>query len=150
MIQQASSAEVSVLVDLMAEFYAESGYPLDRAWAAASFGELFSSRGRGFVWIAQLGGEPSGYVVLVLRHSMEFGGLAGIIDDLFVRPAHRRRGMGRALLDAAFSECRKLGATAVEVEVGIDNSAAGALYGRFGLVPNDEGRRRLAARLAAP
>ena len=78
---------------------------------------------------------------------MEFGGLAGIIDDLFVRPTHRRQGVGIALMGAAFAECRKLGAVAVEVEVGVDNASAAGLYRRFGLAASDAGRRRLAARL---
>jgi len=148
MIQRASSADIPVLVDLMGEFHAESGYPLDRDWAAASFGRLLDDRARGVAWIAQAGGEPAGHVVLVLRHSMEFGGLTGIIDDLFVRPEYRRQGIGTALVGVAFEECRKLGAAAVEVEVGVDNPAAGNLYRSFGLAPNDDGRLSLAIRLA--
>src|SRR6185437_6191160 len=72
MIQRGSSADIAVLVELMAEFYAESGYPLDRDWAAASFGRLLGDGDRGAAWIAQACGEPAGHVVLVLRHSMEF------------------------------------------------------------------------------
>jgi len=148
MIQRGSSADIAVLVELMAEFYAESGYPLDRDWAAASFGRLLGDGDRGAAWIAQACGEPAGHVVLVLRHSMEFGGLTGIIDDLFVRPPFRRQGIGTALVGVAFEECRRLGAAAVEVEVGVDNPAAGNLYRSFGLAANDDGRRSLAVRLA--
>jgi len=35
----------------------------------------------------------------------------------------------------------------MEVEVGTDNAAASKLYASFGLMPNDAGRRRLAARM---
>jgi GNAT superfamily N-acetyltransferase len=143
---RATRADIPVLVELMGEFYAESNYRLDRHWAAASFDQLLGESHRGGAWIAHAGGEPSGYVVIALRHSMEFGGLAGVIDDLFVRPAHRRQGIGAALLGAAFEECRRLGAVSMEVEVGDDNAAAANLYRAFGLVPNDEGRRHLAGR----
>jgi GNAT superfamily N-acetyltransferase len=149
-IERAGAADIPILLDLMSEFYAESEHSLDRAWAGNSFGQLLGDRARGGAWIARAGGEPAGYVVLVLRHSMEFGGLGGIIDDLFVRPAQRRKGFGAGLMDAAFEECRRLGAVAVEVEVGDDNAVAANLYRGYGLVEVDGGRVHLAVRLLDP
>jgi GNAT superfamily N-acetyltransferase len=146
-VSRAATADIPELVELMREFHAEADYPLDRAWAEASFRQLLGDSSRGAVWIARIADDPAGHAVLALRHSMEFGGLAGIIDDLFVRPGYRRQGIGAALVGAIFEECRGLGAAAVEVEVGQDNAAARELYLRFGLVPNDNGRRHLATRL---
>ncbi|MEO5692143.1 MAG: GNAT family N-acetyltransferase [Usitatibacter sp.] len=117
----------------MSQFYAESSYELDREWAATSFAQLLRDEVRGAVWIACCGTEPAGHVVLALKHSMEFGGLAGVIDDLFVRPQFRRRGVGSALLSALFDVCRKLHVGAVHVEVGPGNVAALALYQAHGL-----------------
>ena len=121
------------MVELMSQFYAESSYALDREWAAASFAQLLRDEARGAVWIARRGTEPAGHVVLTLRHSMEFGGSAGIVDDLFVRPQFRCQGVGSALLSALFDACRKLHVAAVHVEVGPGNVAASALYHAFGL-----------------
>jgi len=78
-IARAGAAEIPALIDLMREFYAESSYALDREWAEASFRRLLADETRGAAWLALQGAEPAGYVVLTLRHSMEFGGLAGII-----------------------------------------------------------------------
>lgn len=147
MIRRAATADLEALVDLMGEFYAESDHPLDRAWAKASFERLLADGARGAAWMARAGGEPAGYVVLALRHSMDFGGLAGIIDDLFVRPAHRRKGFGRELVDAAFDQCRELGAVGVEVDVGEDAPVAANLYRGYGFVESGGGRRHLAVRL---
>jgi ribosomal protein S18 acetylase RimI-like enzyme len=129
----------------MAEFYAESSYALDRSWAAKSFGLLFDDARRGGAWIARSGGANAGYVVLTLRHSMEFGAPDGFIDDLFVRPEFRRRGVASSLLSALFEQCRQDGVAALHVEVGEDNAAAGALYREFGLAAN--GRRLLTAEI---
>jgi GNAT superfamily N-acetyltransferase len=71
---------------------------------------------------------------------MEHGGLDAFIDDLYVRPAHRRAGLGRAGLEALFAECRRRGVLAVHVEVGDDNVPARALYGSFGLAPRTDRR----------
>ena|SRR5687767_6890896 len=132
-IERAEQADIPALVELMGEFHAESSYALDREWAAASFAQLLRDEARGAVWIARRGTEAAGHVVLTLKHSMEFGGLAGVIDDLFVRPEFRRQGVGSALLSALFDACRKFRVAAVHVEVGPGNVAALALYRALGL-----------------
>lgn len=147
-VDRAGPPDIATLVGLMNQFYAESHYPLDRAWAEASFRELLGNTARGRAWISRRGAEAVGYVVLTLRHSMEFGGLAAFIDDLFVRPDARQSGVGTALLTALFEECRALGVAAVQVEAGSDNEGAGSLYQKFGLEPYGDGRRTFTARLA--
>ena len=144
-VEKAEQSDIPALVELMSQFYAESSYPLDRAWAAASFGQLLSSELRGSAWIARRGTEAAGYVVVTLRHSMEYGGLVAFIDDLFVVANFRRQGIGSALLSTLFEACRKLKVAAAHVEVGSNNVAAEALYGRFGLA--GDGRRLLAVDL---
>ena len=146
-IERAGHADIPALVELMSQFYAESSYPLDRKWAKASFAQLLKDEPRGAVWIARCGADPAGHVVLALRHSMEVGGLAGVVDDLFVRPQFRRQGVGSALLSALFDACRKLHVAAVHVEVGPDNVAASALYEAFGLRGNSTGRQTLTVQL---
>jgi len=80
---------------------------------------------------------------------MEHGGLSGHVDDLFVRPACRRRGVARALLGELFAECRTRGCLSVQVEAAQDNAAALGLYAHFGLVPHGDGRLLLAGPVAA-
>ncbi len=146
-IERAGHSDIPALVELMGQFYAESSYALDRDWATASFAQLLRDEARGAVWIARCGGEPAGHVVLALRHSMEFGGLAGVIDDLFVRPQFRRQGVGTALLSELFDACRKLHVAAVDVEVGPGNVAASALYRAFGLQGHGTQRRTMTVKL---
>jgi len=129
----------------MGDFYAEAEYALDEAWAAQSFLTLLGDPSRGAVIIASGDGVPLGYAGLTLRHSMEFGGPDGFIDDLFVRKASRRHGVGRAALGALLGECRRRGVLALHVETSAGNPAAVALYESFGL--RDRQRLLLTARL---
>jgi ribosomal protein S18 acetylase RimI-like enzyme len=145
--RHATLDDIPALVELMREFYAEADYPLDKQWAAASFSALLRDDSRGAVWIAFDDSEPAGYVVLTVRFSMEYGGLDAFIDDLFIRPAYRRRGLGRAALRALFDECERRQVLAVHVEVGRDNVRAQALYRSYGLEPQSDGRRMLTVRL---
>jgi ribosomal protein S18 acetylase RimI-like enzyme len=146
-IDRAAPADISALVELMSQFYAESNYALDRDWAAASFAQLLHDDSRGAAWIARFDGEPVGHIVLALRHSMEFGGLAGVVDDLFVRPESRRRGIGSALTRALLQSCRTRHVAAVHVEVAPDNVAACTLYESFGLRGHTVERRTLTVQL---
>ena len=91
-VRQAAAADVPTLVDLMAEVYGESSVPLDRAWAAQSFRDLRRNPSHGPVWLLEVDGSPGGHVVLSVRSAMEFGGVLGYIDDLFVKQDYRRRG----------------------------------------------------------
>jgi ribosomal protein S18 acetylase RimI-like enzyme len=145
--RSAQATDISTLIDLMQEFYAESGYALNRAWAEASFLALLRNKTHGETRLVCVDGRVVGYVVLTFRFSMEFGGLDAWIDDLFVQPAFRRRGVARYALQDLFTECHRRGALAVHVEVGKENAAAKSLYGGFGLKPHDDGREVLTVAL---
>lgn len=139
--------DIPILVELMREFYAEANYQLDMQWAAASFSALLKDNSRGAAWIILQDSEPAGYVVLTTRFSMEYGGLDGFIDDLFIRPGYRRKGLGREALRALFDECDRRKLLAVHVEVGEDNIGAKSLYKSYGLEPKQDGRQVLTVRL---
>ena len=146
-VRNATAADLPTLVELMREFYAEAGYALDEEWAKASFSALLEDDALGSVWVACFDSQPAGYVVLTVRFAMESGGLDGYIDDLFIRPGSRGRGLSRAALDALVAECGRRGVLALHVEVGRDNEVAQTLYRSYGLKPYDDGRQVLTVRL---
>src|SRR6476620_11288783 len=101
-VRVAAAEDAGPLVRLMEEFYAESGYPLDASCATASFATLLSKPDWGRIWLAHAREQPVGHAVLSVRYTMEHGGLSGYVDDLFVRPSFRRRGVAHALLHELF------------------------------------------------
>jgi len=98
-VRIAGPVDVPELVELMVDFYAEAGYPLPFAAAARTFTTLLGDPRLGRVWMMEADGEPAGYVVLTVSFSMEYGGLRGFVDDLFVRSGFRGRGLAAAALD---------------------------------------------------
>ena len=147
-VRPAGPADVPTLVGLMQTFYAEADFPLPAAPAAAAFGALLADPHLGGAWLAWENGDPVGHLVLTLCFSMEYGGLRGFIDDLYVRPAARGQGVGAALLSAARAEAARRGVRALHVEVGPDNDVARRLYGRADYA--DSGHLLLTSPLAAP
>ena len=66
---------------------------------------LFSAQPRLFCDIGEWNGEPAGFAVWFLNFST-FRGRHGIyLEDIFVRPAYRRRGIGKALLKRLAQRC---------------------------------------------
>ncbi len=143
----ASFADIETLVELMRRFYAESGFPLDREEAARGFADLISDPSRGAVWILSVDGEAAGHIVLSVRFAMEFGGISASIDDLYVLPAYRRRGVARAGLQALLAECTRRGCRSLHVQVAPNDVAARTLYAAFGLAPRTDDRLELEMRL---
>ena len=147
-VRTAGPEDVVTLVALMAEFYAESGFSLAAAPATRTFERLIGDPALGQVWLMEHDGQPAGYVVLTVSFSMEYGGLRGFVDDLFVRPACRRRGLGTAALAEVKRACAVRGVRALLVEAGPDNDRALGVYRRSGF--EDSRRLLLTLPLAAP
>lgn len=100
---------------------------------------LFGPRPYAEVVIAEgEGGEALGFA-LFFHNFSTFLGLPGIyLEDLFVRPAHRGGGTGRALLAYLARLARERGCGRLEWSVLDWNEPAIGFYRRLGAEPNDE------------
>ena len=76
-----------------------------------------------------LGGErPDGLAVLRFRPSFWTGALDAYLEELYVVPERRGRGIGRALLERGLETARDAGAARIELGTSEDDTAALALY----------------------
>jgi ribosomal protein S18 acetylase RimI-like enzyme len=83
-------------------------------------------------WIARVKGEPAGYLLAVYVFSLEHLGLTAEIDEFFVLPSARGRGVGDGLLQLAEAEFRKRRCTNVFLQIGKGNERARAFYRAHG------------------
>jgi GNAT superfamily N-acetyltransferase len=74
-----------------------------------------------------------GVAVLAYRLNVSAGGTFASIEDLYVRTESRRRGVGRALLEAVAERCRVRGVSYVEAQV--EDEEAAVFYSAFGYKP---------------
>ena len=77
------------------------------------------------VLAARLEGRMVGVLVLAFRPNVALGAPFASIEDLYVRPQARRRGVGGALLQTAHHRCRCRGISYLEAQV---EHVASALY----------------------
>ncbi len=148
-MRQAIPDDITTLVKLMTEFYSESGYELDCRAAEKAFTAILADERLGYVWIIDEKGTVVGYIVLTLRFGMEYGGLMACLDDLFVVPQSRNRGLSTIALAQVREFCKSIGIRAITVEVGHRNAPAQKVYRRLGLVEVPD-RQLLGLALTSP
>jgi GNAT superfamily N-acetyltransferase len=75
---------------------------------------LFGARPLAEALIAERDGEVAGYALFFPTFSSFLASAGMWLEDLFVRPAHRRHGVGRALLAAVAARTRERGGERLE------------------------------------
>jgi GNAT superfamily N-acetyltransferase len=126
-VSQTYGSELAEPVQLLEESL-RSGEPVPDEFAealseAVETGELE-------VLAARAEGRVVGVAVLAYRLSISVAGLFASIEDLYVRPDARRRGVGRALLEAVEKRCASQGVSYVEAQ--IEDEEAAAFYSALG------------------
>jgi ribosomal-protein-alanine N-acetyltransferase len=115
--------EASDLPDVIAIERTSFAFP----WSASFFlQELKVNCARSH--LAMLDERPVGYIIYwQLPREVD-------IHNLAVHPAHRRRGIGKSLLETVIGEARGQGVTRVTLEVRKSNDAAQRLYHALGFM----------------
>ena len=125
MIRPVTSADRAVLRGMLAEFYDTDAvlHPLPASYHDAALDELFRPDSL----------QRAG--LLSLKYSHEAGGLELWVEELYVRPAFRGRGLGHEF----FAWLRGLAAAEhirrIRLETEPENERAAALYARMGFSP---------------
>lgn len=143
--RSAGPSDLETLLALAREFHTEDGHRLNeggrRALAAILAGEPMAR-----AWLFEIDRRAVGYAVVTLGFSVEHGGRDGFLDDLYLTPEARGRGLGGQAMEFLEEEALKLGIGVLHLEVGRDNARARALYQGRGFREN--GRLLMSKRLA--
>jgi GNAT superfamily N-acetyltransferase len=127
---------VFALVGELAE-YERLSHEVD-ATEAMIAAALFGPKPRAFCEIAEWDGKPAGFALWFYSFST-FRGRHGIyLEDVFVRPALRGKGIGRALLRDLARRCRDEGLARLEWSVLDWNEPALDFYRALGAKPLDQ------------
>lgn len=139
MIREAREADVAAVVGLVHELAEYERSPElctlteDRLHAA-----LFGPEAVAHCHVAEVAGEVVGCAVW-FRSFSTWRGVPGIyLEDLFVRPAHRGSGLGKALLAQLAAVCAERGYARLEWQVLDWNEPSIGFYRSLGAVPMDE------------
>lgn len=126
------------LMTLVAAFHAEEGIAQSDDMRRAGLAPLLDGIPHGVVYLIGPPRAAIGYIVITFGWSVEFGGLDGFIDELYIRPGVRKRGIASETLLSLPRALAGAGLKALHLEVDQTNETAQRLYARagFALRPN--------------
>ena len=90
--------------------------------------QLLTEPRLGTACVAEAEGRLTGYLIAVTILSLEHGGLMAEIDELFVLPEARARGLGTRLLEAAGAALAVRGCVRLQLQLSVGNAAARDFY----------------------
>jgi GNAT superfamily N-acetyltransferase len=96
------------------------------------FRTLITDPSQGAVFIARDDGRAVGFATVDWKWSSLKAARIGYLEDLFVDPEVRGKGIADALLEACAERCRELGMPAMEWQTAPDNHRAQKVYNRTG------------------
>lgn len=128
----AGPADMDRLLPLIAAFQDSEGIEQDDDTRRAAVSPLLEGSPLGAVYIIGPVRAPIGYIVVTFGWSLEFGGMDGFVDELFIRPAVRGRGIATEVLTQLPKALAEAGLKALHLEVDHDNETARRLYARCG------------------
>jgi len=138
-IRRARSGEAGVVLSLVRELaeYEKLSHEVE-ATEAMIADALFGANPRLFCDVAEWNGEVAGFAVWFINFST-FSGRSGIyLEDLFVRPHVRGKGIGKALLAHLAKECVANNWSRLQWSVLDWNAPSIAFYKSLGAVMMDE------------
>jgi|SRR5215213_7796132 len=136
-VRRASVTEAADAARLLHDFNTEYEEPSPGvARLAEKVGRLIEG-GEATVLLA--GDGPDGIAVMRLRASIWTAGPEAHLQELYVVPSLRGRGIGRALLEATMAAAREAGAAGIDLNTGTTDTAARALYESAGFTNREGG-----------
>lgn len=129
--------DAAVLEDMVLALYEEDppGETMSREKVRATVRELERNPAKGRITVFVAEGSVVGYAIVLALWSNEHGGDVGMVDEMYVKPTWRSRGIASAFLDhLAGPDAPPLKALLLEVTPA--NDRAMALYRRKGFRPD--------------
>ena len=133
----ARTDDLDQLMTMVAAFHSESSIEQDDDKRRNALTPLLEGIPHGCVYLIGPSRAPLGYVILTFGWSVEFGGMDAFVDEIYIRPPVRGRGIATEVLQNLPKALADAGLTALHLEVDRTNDIAQKLYLRSGFKPRD-------------
>lgn len=133
----AKPAHLDKVVELVEACHAEVEIKSDDAHRRSAIEPLLHGHPYGAVYLIGPQRAPVGYIVLTFGWSVELGGMDGFVDELYIRPPVRGRGIATEVLQNLPKMLADAGLKALHLEVDYENETALRLYGRARFEPRE-------------
>ncbi len=136
-LQPVGETELPALLPLIADYHAFEGVSSTAGEREAAARTLLAHPEFGAIWLVRADGRNVGYIALCRGFSIEFNGFDAFVDEFYLAPAFRGRGIGTRVLELVRVEARARDINALHLEVARDNAPARRLYEKTGFVARE-------------
>jgi len=131
-LRQAETHQLAEILPLVAAYHAFEHIPSSAATRESAVTQLLGDHRLGGLWLVEAGAETAGYIALCRGFSIEFNGFDAFVDEFFLLPGFRGRGIGKVVLTEIERLAGALDINALHLEVARDNQPARKLYASAG------------------
>lgn len=124
----AKPQDLPKLVGLAMAFHAEMGFKTEETALERAIIPLLEGSPYGAIYLIGPNRAPIGYATLTFTWSLEFAGMISTLDELFVRPTVRKRGIGTEVLMSLCKTMSEADVKAMFLEVNATDENAARLY----------------------
>jgi GNAT superfamily N-acetyltransferase len=129
-IKIASIEDLEILLPLVRAFHEFEDLHITEEQRKNSLTALLANVELGGIWLIYANCQPVGYIALCLGYSIEFAGKDAFIDEFYIRPEFRGKGLGKQTLEFIKIAAKDLDVRAIHLEVARTNTKANQLYAR--------------------
>jgi GNAT superfamily N-acetyltransferase len=122
----------ATLLKLVCAYYRFDKIPFDRRSLSKGLDTLLRNLSQGQAWLMENHKQAVGYALLTYNFDLEYGGVEGMLTDLYVEKRYRNKGIGSLALFEIEDFCRERGIRAIELQVQHRNRAAQTFYRKAG------------------
>lgn len=121
-------ADVSIITNMMRDFYAIDNYPIDIKVSKRLFEQFIADESLGKAWLIYHHATIVGYVILTFVFSFEYRGRIAFLDELYLKEISRGKGIGKRTIDFVKAQASQLNVKLIYLEVENHNENAQKLY----------------------
>jgi GNAT superfamily N-acetyltransferase len=129
-IRIASIEDLEIILPLVQAFHEFETLHITDEQRKDSLTTLLGNVEFGGVWLIYSDNQAVGYIALCTSYSIEFSGKDAFIDEFYIKPEFRGKGLGRQTLEFIKNAAKDLNIRAIHLEVARANTNAHRLYSR--------------------
>ena len=138
MIRKASKADLPEVLKLVRAYHEYEDIKLSDRQRETSVRFLINDGSLGGIWLVYFDDIPIGYIALCFGYSLEFSGREATVDEFYIMPEYRGKGLGTQVLEFIKAGAGKYDVKVLHLEVARSNKKARKLYAQAGFTVREK------------
>jgi GNAT superfamily N-acetyltransferase len=131
-LERGKESDLDAVTPLVRAFYLDFGFAWDEGRKSNILRKILRSPPMGCLWVVRNSDQVVGYALVIFFLSLEFDGRVAVLDEFFLEPRHRGKGLGGWVLEQLTTRLAGEGIEVIRLEVDNRHADASSLYARCG------------------